>query len=110
MRKVLKLFYILKLFFKYRKLARKLMVLYSRIENDYKAQRRQRGRAHAQALKRAAWDRRLRNMLEMYHKERYPPSQVDIGTMREDTWNAMNSKPNGYIKHDVGIIDLEDAL
>ena len=110
MRRVLKWFYILKLFFKYRKLARKLMVLYNRIEKDYRTQRIQRGRAHAQALKRTAWDRRLRNMIELYHKDMYPPSPVDLGTMREDTWNAMNSKPNGYIKHNVGIIDWEDAL
>ena len=110
MRRVLKWFYILKLLFKYRGLARKLIVLYKRIEKDYELQRSQRGRKHAQALKRAAWNRRLRNMLELYHKDRYPPSQVDIGTMREDTWDAMNTKKRGYIDYKIGNVDWEDAL
>jgi hypothetical protein len=100
----------IRLAWKYGRLAKKLIGLYKAIESDYNQYQEQRGKAHAQAMKRKAWERRLERILQLYHTDRLPLTKLQTTEMRELTWDTMNSKKKDFIDYSIEDIKWEDVL
>ncbi len=106
---VLRILALLKLVWKYGRLAHRLLGLYKAIESDYKVYVSRYNREYTQRFKQQVWERRLRRVVEIYHNDRYPLSPIHIIEMRERTWRAMNAKKPDRVEGKTDI-KLEDVL
>lgn len=99
---LVKLYHAIKLILKYGSFAFKLIELYHIIEKDYSNFHRN-NNGLVQSIKRHAWNTRLKRIFDLYYESSIDDNRVI--EMREDTWNATNSKKRTEYDFNVTITD-----